>query len=81
MRNSLINRGRLINIDKSKSVGIQYIRAVCALIVFFSHYTMGLNLPSIISFRETPLAFIVDGSIAVSVFLFFPVSFISKPKN
>lgn len=81
MRNSLINRGRLINIDKSKSVGIQYIRAVCALIVFFSHYTMGLNLPSIISFRETPLAFIVDGSIAVSVFFVLSGFFYFKTKE
>ncbi len=57
---------------------IQYLRAVCALMVFLSHYTMGLNISSIISFRETPFTFLVNGGIAVSVFLSFLVSFISK---
>lgn len=81
MSNGFINR-ELINVDYGgKSFGIQLLRAVCALMVFLSHYTMGLNQPNIISFRETPFAFLVDGGIAVSVFFVLSGFFYFKTKE
>ena len=51
-----------------KNVGIQYLRAICALVVYFSHYVMAINNPVINAFRLTRWSFIVDGSIAVCIF-------------
>ena len=65
-----------MTIGGGKNVGIQYLRAICALIVYFSHYVKAVDWNPINIFRHMRWSFIVDGSIAVSVFLCYLVFFI-----
>lgn len=53
---------------KNKNIGIQYLRAICAIIVYFSHYFKAVDWAPINAFRLTRWSFIVDGAIAVAIF-------------
>lgn len=53
---------------RDKCVGVQYLRAVCAIMVFLSHYVKGTNNGVINAFSMSRWSFVVDGSIAVAVF-------------
>ena len=52
---------------RGKNVGIQYLRAICAVIVYLSHYVKAVDWNPVNDFRLMRWSFIVDGSIAVAM--------------
>lgn len=53
------------------SLGIQCLRALCALMVFFSHYCKAVNNPYILAFCQNRMSFMVDGASGGDIFCAF----------
>lgn len=68
MKNMIQNANNQRITTGGRKPSIQYLRALCALVVFFSHYTRAVNDPHIVAFAQSRISFIADGAIAVAIF-------------
>lgn len=66
---------------RGKNVGIQYLRAICAVIVYLFHYVKAVNWNPVNDFRLMRWSFIVDGSIAVAIFFVLSGFFYCNTKS